>query len=213
MAKSIARQGIASRAGIGRRAIATRFGQADQGAVFQYPPGTFTFRPNKAGYWKFVCWGPGGGEDNTGSAPVGSGSGGYVEYTRFMGPAETTTIVVAPPPIGAGVPTTVTFADGRVLSAGPGVGASSGGAGGSASGGDVNLPGSASGLAGLGTGGGAASQGAGAPANLPFRGGDGAGNGSGTAPGNSPGGGGGGNGSNHQTPGGAGQVLVVFIRP
>jgi hypothetical protein len=205
--KGIARQGVGSRAGIALRQIAGKFGQADQGKTYNFPVGSWTFVPPKAGYWKFVLWGPGG---NSGA------SGAYLERTIFLTPAQSVAIVVG----ALGTDTIATLPGGALLSAGAGAGAT----GGTAAGGDVNLNGTSYGLTstgangppGAGTGGGSggtgngtsADGGAGAPANLPFRGGKGMSPG-GTAYVTNPGGG-----QGEATAGsGAGLALVVFVRP
>jgi hypothetical protein len=151
--------------------------------VANYSAGTYVLTVPRDGFWKFVAWGVGG--NCGGSTDPGQASAGYVEVTRFLAAGQTVTLVV---PVYTGVPgaTTITFPDGSVASAG----SAQGGAAptpGVATGGDVNLNGSAApgagafdGLPGGGTGGGpgglhqaANSGGSGAPANLPFIGGRG----------------------------------------
>lgn len=186
------------------QAIAAAGSQA-QGYVTQFTPGSYSFTPTKAGYWKFVGWGPGGG--STGANPAASGA--YFEKTVFLSITQTVAIVVAD---GAALngPTTLTFPNGLVVSATSG---QEGNNPGVATGGDVNLNGSNPGSAGLGTGGGAAptagGTGAGAPAMLPFRGGRGP-NGLDGSDGKTPGGG-------AQlaalSRGADGEVTVFFVRP
>jgi len=163
--------------------------KARQVEVAQYvASGTYTFVAPVNGYYKFVLWGAGGGGGN-GTPANGGGSGAYCEYTRAMGASERATVVV-PPAVGKatnGAAATVTFLDGKAVTAGGGL---SNTAGGTASGGDVNLNGSSGGLSsgsnnggtGLGTGGGAGGTGdggtiggggGGAPANSPYTGGQG----------------------------------------
>lgn len=165
------------------------------GYVFQYTPGSYTFIAPQAGYWKFVLW---GSSDGLG----GQASGGYCERTVFLGVQQSVAFVCgAGGSGGAGNPSTATFPDGRVVSAGAGSTV-----GGVATGGDVNLDGSVPGVAGQGTGGGAANSGAGAPANLPFRGGAGI---SGGLAGRTPGGGSG----SVSAQGADGMIIAVFVRP
>ena len=189
---------------IGTLTIAQAAGNLAQ-EPFTFPPGTWTFTPPKAGYWKFVQWGVGGSVST-----VGNASGAYTEYTRFLTSAQSVALVVG---IYAGVgtvDTTATFPDGYVVTAGKATGATPG----TASGGDVNLNGSAgtagstsaTGANGSGTGGGAGAAnsgtndgGAGAPANLPYRGGAG---------GASPGGGA----SQASQAVGNGLILAVFVK-
>lgn len=174
---------------------------------FVFTGGSFTFTAPKAGYWKFVAWGPGGSGAGSGAA-----SGSYGEITRFVGRLQTVA-VAAPPP---GADTTLTFADGSIATAGQ----ASGSVAGVASGFDTSLPGTAgtvggtssAGGAGQGTGGGAGGAnagandgGAGAPAILPYRGGRG---GSGTTGATGYGAGSGQLGG----VGGVGLVLAVFMR-
>lgn len=181
MALGIGRRSIGGQPGIARRPIATASGarstQTAATSPQQFPPGSYTFTPTVSGWWKFVAWGGGEG----GSGVTGGGSGGYCEITKFLTTGQTVAVVVGKgfDASSSATSSTATFPDGTVATAG----AASGATGGTASGGDVNLNGSAggnggAGAAGLGTGGGAAGTGsgggAGAPANLPFRGGDGA---------------------------------------
>lgn len=135
---------------------------------------TYSFSPPVAGLWKFVGWGAGGGN--------GGASGSYFEITKYL---RTTDVVAIVTGVTGVSNTTVTFPDGAVATAGR---ADPSTTPGTATGGDVNLAGSAPEVSGLGTGGGTAvaGQGAGAPANLPYRGGSGS-----TGQGLAPGGGGG----------------------
>lgn len=124
---------------------------------------SYTFTAPDQGVYKFVLWGSGTFGNTAG------GSGAYCEYSRQMAKGQTVALVV--PTSSGGLPTTATFPDGKVVSAGfGGVGVA-----GIASGGDVNLNGSLAGVAGLGSGGGTSGVGAGggAPGVLPFRGGSG----------------------------------------
>jgi hypothetical protein len=173
-----------------------------EGFTYQYPSGSYVFRAPMAGYWKFVLWGPGG----QGTFSSNGGSGAYVEYTQFLGASEEVSIAVgAPAPTSN---TSATFANGRTVIAGRG----SPGVGGTATGGDVNINGSAPGVAGGGTGGGAPGTnggGAGAPGQLPFRGGDGGAT-TGHQEGGSPGAGGMFNSGIYD--GGSGLALVYLLR-
>jgi hypothetical protein len=142
-------------------------------------PGGWTFQPPTAGLWKFVGWSAGG----NGNATDGGASGGYFEITRRVSLLDTVTIMVSDPASTAGTTTSVTFLSGTVATATRASGMTAG----TATGGDVNLQGTAGTTAnpgtagsGLGTGGGAGgvslgsyAPGAGAPANLPYRGGQG----------------------------------------
>lgn len=175
--------------------------------------GSRTWSPPVSGSWKFVGWGPGA----NGGGGAGGSSGGYIEITRFLRTTDSVTIVTGRV---SGTDTAVTFPNGDVATAARG-----GGGGGVASGGDVNINGTAgtssgagaTGGAGGGTGGGVGGPGsgtddggAGAPANLPYRGGVG---GDAALGGNGIGGvgaGGGGNGT--LVAGGHGLVLAVLIR-
>jgi hypothetical protein len=150
---------------------------AGGGTVAQQPflfpdPGTLSFTPPVSGYWKFVGWGGGG---NGTSGTIAGGSGAYVEITKFLTTSSVVTIVTGT----YRGDTTFTFSDGTVATAGGAPGGA--GAAGIASGGDINLNGSAgvsgagTGNAGLGTGGGPGGAsgtrgGSGSPANLPYRG-------------------------------------------
>jgi len=214
MPRSIASQRVGRRRVAGK-SIAARHGLTNLQSPHQFPPGSYTFVVPKSGYWKFVIWGPGatfgaGGTD-------GGGSGGYCEITRALLSGQSASITVA----RSGSNSIVTLPDGTVVTAATGTLAG----GGAATGGDVNLSGSAggaaggnnAGAAGLGTGGGAGGLGggggpggAGAPANLPFRGGFGGSvgvsNGSGITPG------GGASDGTVSARGGDGQVIAYLVR-
>jgi hypothetical protein len=187
--------------------------------------GTYTFTAPATGYYKFVLWGGGGGGYNGGSGAGGS-SGAYAEFTRLMTWGERATVVVGVPgPLSTpGGDSSVTFADGKVVTAGGGGGGGTSTTVGVASGGDVNINGSAPGLvggagnAGGGTAGGAGGSaiassfaGGGAPGNTPYKGGVG-----GTYQTIAPGIGGGGYGNSvdgsRSSPGGSGAVLVQCTR-
>jgi hypothetical protein len=179
MVKGIGSQGIGSRPGVGRKAIASRFGGKEATSPADFPAGTWSFVPPQTGYWKFVLRGCGG----AGSSGSGAGaSGAYCEVTRYLTTAQSVAIVVG---TAFGPDTTATFPDGKVVTAGR----ASLAVAGVASGGDVNIngtpgvgTGNLNGNPGGGTGGGlggvagvgAGSGGAGAPANLPFHGASGA---------------------------------------
>lgn len=174
------------------------------GFAAQYTPGSYTFVAPLPGYYKFILWGAGDGSN------PGGGSGAYSEKTAFLTPALSVPIVVGIGTAAAvGGDTTVSLPGAAIVTAGGGNGAT----GGVASGGDLNLNGSASGNPGQGSGGGAVGtvggNPAGAPGVLPFRGGGGA-----TGPtlaGISPGGGGSAGAS--AWPGGMGMVIVLFVKP
>lgn len=191
--------------------------------VAMYLPGAHSFRPTVPGFYKFVLWGPGGSEVAAGGLGSG-GSGAYVEITKPLAAGQVVALVVS----DYGAPTTATFPDGKVASAGHGAdcpGGGAGGVGGAATGGDVNLDGATGGSsvgpaqAALGTAPGAPGSGnnagAGAPANLPFRGGRG-GNpyttASITTNPQAPGGGGGAAGSASSVKNGSGMVIVQLVR-
>lgn len=127
-----------------------------------FPPGSYTFVTPAPGLYKFALWGAG-----SGSGGAAASSAAYCEISRWLAYGDRVALVSGAHALGAGNASTVTFVDGKVVTAGGG----NGGTPGVASGGDVNLDGSAAGVAGLGTGGGAAGQGGGAPAVLPYRGG------------------------------------------
>jgi hypothetical protein len=172
-----------ARSGIARRQIGHAYRDtADLQQPFNFPEAaSYTFTAPASGRWKFIGWGPGG------SGAVGNpgASGSYFEITKLLPIGATVAVVCG---IVGSTNTSVTFQDGTVATAGR----AAGGAPGTATGGDVNLAGSAPGVAGLGTGGGTSgggpTDGAGAPANLPYRGGNGL-TGSAVAP--APGAGGG----------------------
>lgn len=185
-----------ARVTIGNRPITQRPGGAGgaflEPFTFPAPPGgqkVYAFAIPRTGLWKFVAWGAGGG-----SSTPASSSGAYVEVSRFLAADAVVTITV-----GAGTHNAAGFASIIDLSAVGGPVATAGGGlanavgPGTASGGDVNLNGSPPGTPGLGTGGGfgGVNTGGGAPANLPYRGGDGANPGATVGlPGGTPGGGG-----------------------
>lgn len=211
MTKGIARRGIGSRSGIGRKPIASAYGYTTAQTPYFYGSGTHTFTTPKSGYWKFVLWGAGGG----GSSAGPGGSGGYVEVTKYLLGNSTVALTVSYPLYASGgsgtiTSTTATFPDGTVCTA------TRGGVNvaGTASGGDVNLNGSVN-TAGLGTNGGAANNGSGAPANLPFIGGAGGVSSVGPADtnnGRAPGGGGAAMSGADLCAGGAGQIVALFLR-
>lgn len=183
-----------------------------QGATYQFPPGSYTFRVPKPGLWKFIGWAAGGSSVQL--SGIASGSGAYFEISRRVDPSQPVALVVGAHTNGTGGTTSVTFANGVAATA---TGGASSGAGGSATGGDINLSGSAEMVAGAGTGGGAAGStatfngGGGAPANLPFRGGAG---GAGSNPPSSaisPGGGGPELGASDVSFGGDGLVIAYFV--
>lgn len=217
MPTSVAGQSIAP-LGIAPVSVATGFNASAVQEPFLFPPGSYSFKPPKAGYWKFVGWGPGGVNSST----SGGGSGAYIERTLYLRTSDVVTLSVGHSliTIGAQANTSLTEPGGRVVTAG----GASGATGGTATNGDVNLNGSA-GLSGgtasangAGTGGGLAgvasggnSGGAGAPANLPYRGGaGGTGNGGVNASGASPGGGMGQNSST--AAGGDGLMIATLVR-
>jgi len=191
-------------------------------------PGSYTFTAPNPGQYKFVLWGGGGAGSGSNGA---GGSGAYCEYTRTLGGGEQVALVLGAKALtGAGVASTATFADGKVVSAGGGAAGSgtSGGAGGTASGGDVNLSGSAgggsstAGTNGGGTAGGTgapalatAGGGGGAPANTPYFGGNGAGNdgASNAIAGTTPGGGGYGGATASIQAGSTGAIFVQLVKP
>jgi len=152
--------------------------------IFQEPQefpnaGSFSFSPPRPGRWKFVGWGPGG--DGNNGATAGA-SGAYIEVTRYLTRKDVIAIVVG----AVGSDTTITFPNAVVVTAGK----ASAAVAGVATGGDVNINGTAgvvtgtiNGNPGSGTGGGTGgtatlgpgSGGAGAPGRLPYFGGNGAG--------------------------------------
>lgn len=210
MPSGIAAQSIGGLS-IAGQAIAAA-GTQTQGYVETFVPAvstskSYNWSPPRAGYWKFVLWGAGDGSNGAG---VQGASGAYAEKTLFLSPKDVVAILVGIGKGGVGADTTVTPPSGLVITAGGGNGST----GGVASGGDVNLNGSAPGSNGLGTGGGLSGDPttAGAPAMLPHRGGNGAFN-AGTGPfcGGTPGGGGVG-GAIVFGAGGSGYVEVSFVR-
>lgn len=186
---------------------------------YEFPPGTYSWLVPYSGRWKFVAWSGGGSVVSDGD---GGTSGCYSEKTKALAANTVVSIVVGTGGVLSTVAeaTTITFPDGSVVSC------PAGGVGTSVptpTGGDVNLPGSPAGdtsgtdgTAGQGTGGGAKGRGGGgshgggggAPANLPFRGGDGGGS---VSPlrGRTPGGGG--YGSALTSVGGDGLVLAFMV--
>lgn len=162
-----------------------------QGALVQYSPGSYTFRPSKSGYWTFVLWGSGGSNDNGHSI---AGSGALCIKTVHLDTSQSLPVVCAAPGSGA---STVNLPSGDVVSAGGGSG--NGGPGGTATGGDINL----NGVAG---GGGAGGN---APSSGDYRGGAGGGN---AISGQSPGGGAGAGTDGGSVQGGSGLVMAFFLR-
>lgn len=171
-----------------------------------YGRGTWSFVPALAGRYKFIAWGDGGAA-TSGSAGA---SAGYAEATVYLDPSRSTAIVVQGPD------TTITFPNGRVVTAG----AASTITPGTATGADLNIAGSVAGAAGSGTGGGpagaagATTGGAGAPGQLPYRGGMGGNGNDNQAAGQSgPGVGAGAGQPSSGVPGGGGpgQVIVVYL--
>jgi hypothetical protein len=138
--------------------------------VFPAAASAYSFVVPYTGEWKFVGWGAGG----AGTAGSGPGaSGGYFEISRSLRRGTVVTITA-----GLNTADTSVVLPGATATATRGNNATAG----AATGGDVNLAGTAGpgvgnpGTAGLGTGGGAgggAGGGSGAPANLPYRGGEG----------------------------------------
>lgn len=193
----------------GQSMVARKTNKAAQ-EPYSFPVGgsTYSFVPPRAGYWKFVAWGPGG----AGAAGVTAGaSGAYGEITRFLTPATPVTIAVA-----TNADTVITFADGKVATAGKAAlavaGVASGfdymlnGTAGVATGNIAGNPGQGTGGGGGGTPGGG-SGGAGAPARLPYRGGTGSGGSTSNVAGN-----GAGDRDGGTTSTGQGLVLAVFIK-
>jgi hypothetical protein len=188
-------------------------GGGDQQQPYNFGTGTHTFTVPRSGFWKFVVWGEGGGA--AGADTKGAASGAYAEKTKRLSAGQTVTVAVPSNDTNNtvdgynGATTIVTFPDATTVTCTGGTrGASP--TGGTATGGDVNISGSANNVVGGGTNGGGingASQalnGGGAPANLPYRGGDGGGS---IVPrGGTPGAGG-----LTGAPGGPGAVLAVFI--
>lgn len=118
-----------------------------------YPPGSYTFRPTRPGWYRFVLWGAGGPGNVSGAAS----GGGLVIAERRLSVGQSAAIVVAA--IG-GAQSSVTFPDGTVITATSGVDglASPGGVGsGNAQLGDITASGGASTI--FGTAGAGASSG------------------------------------------------------
>lgn len=193
MSNTIAGQSIPGLS-IAAQAIAAA-GSSQVASDYAYPGGSYTWTCPASGYYRFTQWGCGG----TGTAGgAGGASGGHAQTVVFLTSGQTVALVVGR--ALSGVDTTVTFQNGRVVSATGAVGTTPG----AATFGDVNLAGSNGGNAsgtdgssGLGTNPGtggtgdavAKGGGAGAPGYGGFRGGNGGNN---TAPktAGSPGGGG-----------------------
>ena len=76
-----------------------------------YAPGSYTFRPTRPGWYRFVLWGPGG----TTGAAVSSG-GALVIAQRVLSVGQSVAIVVG----NAGANSTITLPSGEVLTAGAG---------------------------------------------------------------------------------------------
>lgn len=192
----IARLPIARRQ-IGNASVVRGPDFGDLGVLMQYSPGSYTFRPTKAGFWRFVAWGAGG--DASPGTGTGGGGGGLSIKTVFLTPAQTVSIVVGDWISNNGASSTViTFPDGSAMTIAPaGPGGTS--AGGVATGGDVNVNGASTATS---AGGAAASFGE-------FRGGNG---GAANAPGRAPGGGAGVSSGTDPRTAGAGLVLVFFVK-
>lgn len=157
-----------------------------RGYAYNFPPGTYTFRAPKAGNWQFAAWGA--GKSNL-AAPSGGDSGALGVITRLLAFNEAVTIVV-----GTGAADTViTFANGKVCTAGRATGIAGAGVG-VATGFDVNISGNPGGVA----------DGGPAPSYGTFLGGSGGVSGPGGAPG--------GGGSNGTADGGSAQVFAVYVR-
>ncbi|WP_421936341.1 hypothetical protein [Phenylobacterium sp.] len=140
---------------------AVRRGMALQ-EPWTFPAGSYSFIVPETGDWQFVGWSAGA----NGSAGSPSASGAYFELTRRL--TVDAVVVIDVSAVGS-TDTTVTLPDGTSATATRASGATPG----AASGGDVNLAGSAPETAGSGDGGGASGtgMGGGAPGQLPFRGG------------------------------------------
>lgn len=157
------------------------------------PPSSTTWTCPRSGYYRFAQWGSGGG----GVGSTGGASGSHAQKVVHLNKLQTVAIVV--PDNGSSADCTVTLPDGRVVTAGSASGVTPG----AASGGDINLAGSAggtsggNGAAGLGDNGGLGGigngstdgGGAGAPGSGAYQGGTGCAS-SATPRGNTPGGGG-----------------------
>lgn len=176
--------------------------------AYSYPAGSYTWTCPASGLWRFVLWGAGAGADQ--ATPYGGASGGFYLAERYVTKGQTVAVVA-----GAGVepvstagtdggPSSATFPNGEVITAGGGIGngANTGGAVTANRNTDIVYAGTAgvttatAGADGNGTNpgtGGTASgttrPGSGAPGYGPYRGGNGA-NGSATRGGFAPGGGG-----------------------
>ncbi|MBL8774064.1 MAG: hypothetical protein JNK30_21940 [Phenylobacterium sp.] len=162
-----------------------------RGAAVIFSPGSYSFRPTKSGFWRFVLWG-GGGNALSGASQAG-GSSSMAIKDAFLDVSQTAPIVCG----GPGADSTVTL-PGGVVTAGAG---NSSGAAGVASGGDINLPG----VAGLSGG---SAIGPAAPSYGDFNGGAAvAANTAGNAPG-----GGSGTAFGGTLYGASGLVMVFFVR-
>jgi hypothetical protein len=120
---------------------------------YVYSPGSYTFRPTKPGWYRFVVWGAGGAGNATGAAS----GGGLVIADRVLSVGQSAAIVVA---ATGGAQSSVTFPDGSIITATSGVDglASPGGVGsGNAQLGDITASGGASTI--FGTAGAGASSG------------------------------------------------------
>jgi hypothetical protein len=201
------RQGMRGFAGQGMDAQRAEPDQ-DEPHIFPAAASAYSWTVPRTGKWKFVGWGAGGG----GSPAGGGASGGYFEITRQLRRGAVVTITAG---VASSSDTSVVLPSATATAT-----RANGQTAGTATGGDVNLAGSAGvaagsnpGAAGLGTGGGAGgaatsgSGGSGAPANLPYRGGAG-------GPGSGQGGVGAGAGEQGVAtiPGQSGLVLAVLIK-
>lgn len=106
---------------------------APSAAPYVYPMGSHTFTAPRSGQWTFVGWGPGG---TGGSAPQNGASGALVIITRFLAAGQTASLVAGTPNSSD---TTITLPGGVVATAGRASGITAG----AATGGDINLPGTA----------------------------------------------------------------------
>lgn len=109
-----------------------------------YREGSVSWACPASGKYRFVLNGGGGGGDF--GATLGGGGGGHAQKLRKLRKGELVQIVIG---AAAGVnsvgPTvTITFSDGTVVTATGGAQGGSAGGGGTASGGDINVSGSAS---------------------------------------------------------------------
>src|SRR5436190_6852743 len=132
MPVGVSRRGIGGAGGIGRRQISTK-NSANAQQPFNFPPGSWAFSPPVDGFWKFAAWSAGGGGSVVSAGP----SGAYAEITRFLRTTQVVTIGVSGESTGTN--TSLTFPDGTIVTCTPSIGGSPG----TASGGEVNLPGSA----------------------------------------------------------------------